>query len=344
MAHITPLAFHFTDPTPTNIKDITFGCCDFFKANSPSKWLAEEYIKVDSTFDTYLTTLGRLGKKKSQTAVFCYQLLQHYLSSSGQEQLKLLMQQKSTFLSKEIAKSSTHQAVYNEIHSDNDRKRQLEDVESQSSFDSSQLYSPTHSSVPDSPPPSRRLRRGDTIGPGQSSGSTAGVMHDLLSSDPADDSFVHVDEVHEPEGKMFTYDFLDGDGRYDSNVEEQWIYSNIEIGKALLAFRSRVVGNNFGISQPHEKLALNFIFLIESEFQTGGLQGEVDDDVWVALWESVGELNMPIFASEEIVDAHMWAHLAATCGYDKFIQTLEDSPPASKLLKQGNLVKRNQRY
>ncbi|KAF9426711.1 hypothetical protein BGZ76_002643 [Entomortierella beljakovae] len=122
MAHLTPLALHFTRPTPTNIDGFTSGCSDFFKINPPSKWLAEEYIKVDSTFDTYLATLERLGRKKTNTAVFCYKLHQHYLSSNGQEQLKLLKQQASTFLSKEIAKSSTHQAVYNEIHSDNDAR------------------------------------------------------------------------------------------------------------------------------------------------------------------------------------------------------------------------------
>lgn len=121
MAHLTPLALHFSGPTPININDITLHCSDFFKTKSPSKWLAEEYIKVDSTFDMYIATLERLGKKKSCIAVFCYKLLQHYLSSGGQEQLKLLKQQTSTFLSKEIAKSSTHQAVYNEIHNDNNR-------------------------------------------------------------------------------------------------------------------------------------------------------------------------------------------------------------------------------
>ncbi|KAF9946561.1 hypothetical protein BGZ72_000230 [Mortierella alpina] len=125
MAHLTPLALHFVGPTPLNIHDLTLGCNDFFKANPPSKWLAEEYIKVDSTFDTYLKTLKRLGKKKTCIAVFCYRLLQHYQSSGGHEQLELLKQQTSTFISKEIAKSSTHQAVYDEIRTDNNRRKTL---------------------------------------------------------------------------------------------------------------------------------------------------------------------------------------------------------------------------
>ena len=131
MAHLTPLALHFTGPTPINLNEITLDCSDFFKTKSPSKWLAEEYIKVDSTFDTYLATLKRLSKKKTCIAVFCYKLLQHYQSSGGQEQLELLKQQTSTFLSKEIAKSSTYQAVYNEIHSDNNRRKFVQESNDQ---------------------------------------------------------------------------------------------------------------------------------------------------------------------------------------------------------------------
>ncbi|KAF9173654.1 hypothetical protein BGX21_008757 [Mortierella sp. AD011] len=121
MAHLTPSALHYSSPVPVNIDDFTFGCSDFFKTRPPSKWLAEEYIKEDSNFDTFLTTLKHLSKKKSYTAVFCHKLLQHYQSSGGQAQLRLLKQLKSTTLSKETAKSSTRQSVYDEIHDDNNR-------------------------------------------------------------------------------------------------------------------------------------------------------------------------------------------------------------------------------
>ncbi|KAK3842386.1 MAG: hypothetical protein J3R72DRAFT_508785 [Linnemannia gamsii] len=42
MAHLTPLALHFSGPTPININEITLDCGDFFKTKSPSKWLAEK--------------------------------------------------------------------------------------------------------------------------------------------------------------------------------------------------------------------------------------------------------------------------------------------------------------
>lgn len=47
MAHLTPSALHFSDSTPINTDGLTVSCSDFFKTQHPSKWLAEEYIKVD---------------------------------------------------------------------------------------------------------------------------------------------------------------------------------------------------------------------------------------------------------------------------------------------------------
>ncbi|KAG0008053.1 hypothetical protein BGZ80_003912 [Entomortierella chlamydospora] len=123
MAHLTPLALQLTKPSPSNIDDITFGCSNFFKINCPSKWLAEEYIKIDSTFGTYLDTLKLIGKKKSSISAFCTNLYRYYESSDGQKQLKLLKRQRSTLLSKEIAKSSTHGGVYDDIDYDNDGGR-----------------------------------------------------------------------------------------------------------------------------------------------------------------------------------------------------------------------------
>ncbi|KAF9184883.1 hypothetical protein BGZ51_003044 [Haplosporangium sp. Z 767] len=360
MAHLTPSALHFKGPIPDNIAEVTSECCDFFRNNHPSKWLAEEYIKVDSSFDTYLATIGRLSKQKGPIASVCFKLHRHYASSIGLQQLELLKQQAATRFSKEIVKSSTHQVVYNEIHGDN-KKRHLEDsivehespslytpIHSSSHDPSPPLYTPTQPSSQDSslslysstsdsvPPPPQRVRLDASVVAGQSLhfSPTANSVQCLLSSDPADGSYIDREEEYEPEIKMFVHDFLDGDGRRDSNVQDQWVHCDIEVGKALLAFRDRMVENNFGLSQPHEKLALNFIFLVDSEFQTGGLQGEVDDDVWAALWQSIGQLNVPAFASEVVVEAHNWAHLAATHGYDEFVQIFEDAPPASRLLKQ----------
>ncbi|KAF8952440.1 hypothetical protein BGZ46_003480, partial [Entomortierella lignicola] len=123
MAHLTPLALQLTNPSPSNNDKFTTGCSNFFKTNCPSKWLAEEYIKIDSTFDTYLDTLKDIGRKKISISAYCTNLYQYYQSIDGQKQLKLLKQQRSTLLSKEIAKSSTHEGVYDDINDDNNSGR-----------------------------------------------------------------------------------------------------------------------------------------------------------------------------------------------------------------------------
>ncbi|KAI1318915.1 hypothetical protein EDD11_005549, partial [Mortierella claussenii] len=125
MAHLTPLALQLTNSIPSDIDNITSDCCIFFKINCPAKWLAEEYIKVDSTFDKYLDTLKRIGKKKSSMSAICTNLYRYYQSSDGQKQLKLLKRQRTALLSKEIAKSSTHGGVYDDIDYDNIRGRNV---------------------------------------------------------------------------------------------------------------------------------------------------------------------------------------------------------------------------
>ncbi|KAG0358966.1 hypothetical protein BGZ54_010202 [Gamsiella multidivaricata] len=81
--------------------------------NPPSKWLAEEYIKVDSTFDLYLNNLEQLTKKKTGgLATFCYRLLQHYQSEMGKQQLELLNQMATLETTKALTKTSTHDGVF----------------------------------------------------------------------------------------------------------------------------------------------------------------------------------------------------------------------------------------
>ncbi|KAG0219389.1 hypothetical protein BGX31_011319, partial [Mortierella sp. GBA43] len=119
-------------------------------------------------------------------------------------------------------------------------------------------------------------------------------------------------------------------GRRDSDVDKPWIHDEVEIGRALLSFRDRVIENNYGLTQPHEMLAVNFVFLVESEFQTGGLQSEVDDGAWTALWRSIGRLNTPASSPEVVSEAHHWAHLASCNGYEDFVRLLDDTPPSSE--------------
>ncbi|KAF9924343.1 hypothetical protein BGZ65_008398, partial [Modicella reniformis] len=79
--------------------------------------------------------------------------------------------------------------------------------------------------------------------------------------------------------------------------------------------------------------AVNFVFLVESEFQTGGLQSEVDDGAWTALWRSIGRLNTPASSLEVVSEAHHWAHLASCNGYEDFVRLLDDTPPSSRALR-----------
>ncbi|KAG0214571.1 hypothetical protein BGX31_001080 [Mortierella sp. GBA43] len=125
MAHLTPHAFHFTSTIPGNLEHLTRGCSDFFTSRPPPQWLAEEYMAVDTTFDTFLDTLEHLGKAKTCIATFCYKLHQYYRSTHGQSQLRLLKENGLKKLSKEMAKSSTHRTVYDEIHNDNDNQDPL---------------------------------------------------------------------------------------------------------------------------------------------------------------------------------------------------------------------------
>lgn len=122
MAHLTPPALHYADPTPENLDHWTRGCSGFFTSKPPSQWLAEEYAAVDTTFDTFLETLERLGRTKTCIAAFCTKLHQYYKGTYGQSQLRLLKENALKKLSKETAKSSTHRTVYDDILNDNDNQ------------------------------------------------------------------------------------------------------------------------------------------------------------------------------------------------------------------------------
>ncbi|KAF9899484.1 hypothetical protein EC991_008803 [Linnemannia zychae] len=80
--------------------------------------------------------------------------------------------------------------------------------------------------------------------------------------------------------------------------------------KDLMALRDRIAQENYGISQPHEMFVVNFIFLMVSENQTGGMQGEVQDHVWESVWDCV-KTKIINFESTTIVEGHKWAVLAA---------------------------------
>ncbi|KAF9115598.1 hypothetical protein BGX30_006222, partial [Mortierella sp. GBA39] len=141
---------------------------------------------------------------------------------------------------------------------------------------------------------------------------------DLLSSDPADLNFVDNEDLKLSTSRLYTWDFLDGPGRVDSDVDDFWVCNGIEVGGDLMACRNRIVENNGGLTEPYEKLVVNFAFLVEAEYQTGGLQGEVEDETWDAICET------------RRISGHIdWRKNKS----EAFAQSLDDSPPQNRTLK-----------
>ncbi|KAG9061641.1 hypothetical protein KI688_007222 [Linnemannia hyalina] len=155
---------------------------------------------------------------------------------------------------------------------------------------------------------------------------------DLPSSDPADMSFVDQGDINLSTSRWLTWNFLEGPGRVDSDVESHWVYNGIEVGYDLMACRNRIVGNNGGLTEPYEKLAVNFVFLVGAEYQTGGLQGEIEDQTWDSLCDAVRDPVLPL-SDEAAIEALRWAHRLAHNKSEGFAQLLDDSPPQNLTLK-----------
>ncbi|KAF9323776.1 hypothetical protein BG006_001161 [Podila minutissima] len=155
---------------------------------------------------------------------------------------------------------------------------------------------------------------------------------DLPSTDPADMSFVDQGDLNQSTSRLYTWNFLDGPGRVDSDVDSHWVYNEIEVGGDLMACRNRIVENNGGLTEPYEKLAVNFVFLVEAEYQTGGLQGEIEDQIWDSLCDAVRDPVLPL-SDEAATEALRWAHRLAQNKSEGFAQLLDDSPPQNRTLK-----------
>ncbi|KAF8978374.1 hypothetical protein BGZ46_006533, partial [Entomortierella lignicola] len=138
-------------------------------------------------------------------------------------------------------------------------------------------------------------------------------------------------ETSEP--NMYVNNFLVGGSREDSRLEAPWTHNGIDISKQLMTFRDRVLQENYGISQHYEMLIVNFIFFLESENQTWGMQGEVQDHIWESMWDCVGKVKIINFESTMIVECHKWAGLAASNSFE-FSKLLRNEPPSFPLLHQ----------
>ncbi|KAF9083591.1 hypothetical protein BGX27_004050, partial [Mortierella sp. AM989] len=100
-----------------------------------------------------------------------------------------------------------------------------------------------------------QLRRMDVPGnTGDATMSTNWLNMDLLPSDPNDQDFLSEQDLYESTSRMYAWNFLEGSGRHDSNVDTTWTYNNVEVGRDLMDFRDRVVENNGGLVHPYEML------------------------------------------------------------------------------------------
>ncbi|KAG0017852.1 hypothetical protein BGZ82_000635, partial [Podila clonocystis] len=158
------------------------------------------------------------------------------------------------------------------------------------------------------------------------------AQKNLPSTDPADVSFVDQGDFNQSTSRLYTWNFLDGPGRVDSDVDSYWVHNEIEVGGDLMACRNRIVENNGGLTEPYEKLAINFVFLVEAEYQTGGLQGEIEDQIWDSLCDAIRD-PVPSLSDEAAIEALRWAHRLAQNKSEEFAQLLDDSPPQNRTLK-----------
>ncbi|KAF9418562.1 hypothetical protein BGZ76_004369, partial [Entomortierella beljakovae] len=80
----------------------------------------------------------------------------------------------------------------------------------------------------------------------------------------------------------------------DSDVDSYWTCNGIQVDGDLMACRDRIVENNGGLAELYEKPTVNFTFRVEAEYQTGGLQGQVEDETWDAICETVKDPVFPL--------------------------------------------------
>ncbi|KAG0299675.1 hypothetical protein BGZ98_009860, partial [Dissophora globulifera] len=153
----------------------------------------------------------------------------------------------------------------------------------------------------------------------------------LPSTDPADMNFVDQGDLNQSTSRLYAWNFLDGPGRVDSEVESHWVCNGIEVGSDKMACRNRIVENNGGLTETYEKFR-QFYLLIEAEYQTGGLQGGIEDQAWDSICDAVKD-PVPPHSNEAVIEAHHWAHQLAQNKSEAFAQLLDDSPPQSRTLK-----------
>ncbi|KAF9577674.1 hypothetical protein BGW38_006971, partial [Lunasporangiospora selenospora] len=154
----------------------------------------------------------------------------------------------------------------------------------------------------------------------------------LLSTNPDDESYISSQDQQEPTAKLYTWDYLVGSGRVCSRVDSLWVIDGEEVGRDLMEFRDRVVLENGGLADPHEQLALNFIFLIESVNQETGLKSEVENRSWTVLCKVTKSTMCPL-ESGVLLEAHRWVDILAQESHETTWELLKTSPPTDPNLE-----------
>ncbi|KAF9994778.1 hypothetical protein BGZ79_000418 [Entomortierella chlamydospora] len=180
--------------------------------------------------------------------------------------------------------------------------------------------------------PTKDSNEGDVCSKPISRSLRSSISSNLPSTDPGDTSFRTDQDLHVSTSKIYTWDYLEGDGRRDSHVDSPWIINEIEVGRDLMDFRDGIIQENGMLSDPHEKLAVNFIFLVEGDHQNRGLQAEVEDKSWAALCEATRSRVDPL-PNGIVEEAHQWVHFLAQENPDSLRVRLSTSPPTDPNLR-----------
>ncbi|KAF9089120.1 hypothetical protein BGX27_002551, partial [Mortierella sp. AM989] len=149
---------------------------------------------------------------------------------------------------------------------------------------------------------------------------------DLPSSDPGDSSFSSSRGLYESTSRVYSWNYLEGNGRLDSSVNSAWRHNDVDISRDLMDFRQRVVQENGGLNHPHQKLAVNFVFLLEGDHRTKGLHLEMDDKPWAALCEVTREHVDPLLKGT-VDEALQWVEFLSQESPDTLKSLLRSTPP-----------------
>ncbi|KAF9301824.1 hypothetical protein BGZ74_006226 [Mortierella antarctica] len=133
----------------------------------------------------------------------------------------------------------------------------------------------------------------------------------LLSSDPADMSFMDQEDLNQSTSRLYTWDFLDGAGRVDSEVDNHWVYNEIKVGGDLMDDEDAVIPNNIKLVVCKERSRIMSGILFVMPLETLCCHSQM----------------RPL---QKLIYGHIdWSRTKL----EAFVQLLDDSPPQNRSLK-----------